>query len=81
VRCVAGNLRRLYVKTASGGSIRAPETGDASVHERSAQLGDPIAPGSQRFYGVYYRDPLVLGGCSAISTFNVTQQLDVGWQL
>jgi hypothetical protein len=28
---------------------------------------------------VYYRDPVVLGGCPATSTFNITQQLAVLW--
>jgi hypothetical protein len=79
VRCVAGSLKRLYVKSASGGSIRAPSPSDPRVHARSAALGDPIAPGMHRFYGVYYRDPQVLGGCPATSTFDVTQQLDVLW--
>jgi hypothetical protein len=32
-----------------------------------------------RYYGVYYRDPIPLGGCPAASGFNVTQQLDVLW--
>jgi hypothetical protein len=49
------------------------------VHARSAALGDPIAAGTRRAYGVYYRDPLVLGGCPVTSTFNMTQQLDVLW--
>jgi hypothetical protein len=80
VRCVAGTLKRLYVKTASAGSITAPGVGDASVHARSAALGDTITQGSQRYYGVFYRDPVVLGGCPATSTFNITQQLDVRWQ-
>jgi hypothetical protein len=80
VRCVVGNLKRLYVKTASGGSIRAPSASDRHVHARSAALGDTIAPGSHRFYGVYYRDPNVLGGCQPTSTFNITQQLDLLWQ-
>jgi hypothetical protein len=79
VRCVSGALKRLYVKTASGGSITAPGAGDPSVHARSAALGDTITQGSQRYYGVYYRDPVVLGGCPATSTFNITQQLDVLW--
>jgi hypothetical protein len=80
VRCVSGTLIRLYVKTAHSGSISAPRASDASVSARSAQLGDPIAPGSQRHYGVYYRDPQVLGGCPAASTFDITQQLSVLWQ-
>ena len=79
VRCVGGVLKRLYVKTASGGSIQAPAATDAHVHARAAALGDAIAPGTHRYYGVYYRDPVVLGGCAATSTFNITQQLDLVW--
>ena len=80
VRCVTGSLKRLYVKTAVGGSISAPGAGDASISARSAALGAPITQGVHRYYGVYYRDPTVLGGCPALSTFNLTQQLDVLWQ-
>lgn len=40
-----------------------------------------LAPGTHRYYGVYYRDPTVLGGCWAASTFNITQQLKVVWSL
>jgi Tol biopolymer transport system component len=81
VRCASGALKRLYVHNAVGGSIRAPVGADLSVSARSAQLGDPIAAGSSRYYGVYYRDPTVLGGCPATSTFNVTQGGAVAWQL
>jgi hypothetical protein len=35
---------------------------DSTVHARSAALGDTIAPGMHRCYGVYYRDLTVLGG-------------------
>ena len=79
VRCVAGSLRRLYLRAAVGGSICVPQPVDAHVSARSAALGDTIAPGTHRYYGVYYRDPLVLGGCPATSTFNITQQLDLAW--
>jgi hypothetical protein len=79
VNCTVGSLKRLYVKSASGGSITAPEGNDLRVHARSAALGDPIAPGTHRYYGVYYRDPNVLGGCAAARTYNITQQLDVLW--
>jgi hypothetical protein len=27
----------------------------------------------------YYRDPVVVGGCSALSTFNATNAMDVVW--
>lgn len=72
VRCVAGSLKRLYVRPASGGSISVPSGADLSVSARSAALGDPLSAGVQRQYLVYYRDPVVLGGCSATSTFNTT---------
>jgi hypothetical protein len=81
VRCTAGSLTRLFTKLASGGSIHAPDfgAGDPSVSARSAALGDTIQPGQSRWYLVYYRDPVVLGGCSAASTFNTTQTGRIDW--
>ncbi len=79
VRCASGALQRMYVKTAIGGSIVAPAAGDPSVSSRSATLGAPISQGTHRYYGVYYRDPVILGGCPAFSGFNITQQLDILW--
>jgi Tol biopolymer transport system component len=81
VRCVGGALKRLYTKSASGGSITAPQlsAGDLSVSARSAATGDPILSGESRWYLVYYRDPTVLGGCPSTSTFNATQTGEVIW--
>jgi hypothetical protein len=80
VRCVAGALKRLYAKSPGGtGGITAPGLGDPSVSARSAALGDVISAGQHRYYMTYYRDPVVLGGCSATSTFNGTNALDVTW--
>lgn len=79
IRCVAGSLKRLYVKNAVAGSITAPAVGDLSVTARATALGDVLAGGSVRFYGVYYRDPVVLGGCPSASTFNITNQASVTW--
>ncbi len=83
VRCVAGALRRLFVKTAVSGSITAPDfgAGDPTVSARSAAKGDLIQPGQSRWYLVYYRDPIVLGGCPASSTFNATQTGRIDWSL
>jgi Tol biopolymer transport system component len=83
VRCAGGALRRLYVKAASGGSITAPDfaAGEPSISARSAALGDLIQAGESRWYLVYYRDPVVLGGCSSSSTFNATQTGRVSWSL
>ena len=82
VRCAGGTLKRLYVKTASGGSITAPNfiTGDSKVSVRSGALGDPIAVGSTRYYMVYHRDPIVLGGSPSSSTFNATQAGAITWR-
>jgi hypothetical protein len=81
VRCVGGSLKRLFVKAAASGSITAPNfgAGDPTVSARSAAKGDVILAGQSRWYLVYYRDPIVLGGCPASSTFNATQTGVVSW--
>ena len=81
VRCVGGILKRLFTKTASGGSITAPEfgAGDPTVSARSAAKGNVISPGQSRWYLVFYRDPIVLGGCPSGSTFNATQTGRIDW--
>jgi hypothetical protein len=81
VRCVGGTTKRLFTKTALGGSITAPDlgAGDPTVSAHSAALGDVIQPARSRWYLVYYRDPIVLGGCPASSTFNATQTGQITW--
>ncbi|MFN0006966.1 MAG: TolB family protein [Planctomycetota bacterium] len=81
VRCTSGTLKRLFAKSASGGSITAPNFagGDLTVSAASAAKGDPIAAGQSRWYVVYYRDNTVLGGCPALSNFNATQTGRVIW--
>jgi hypothetical protein len=80
VRCVGGTLKRLYVKSPGGtGGITAPSGADLDIPNRSANLGDVIAPASTRYYMAYYRDPIILGACSATSTFNSTPMGIVVW--
>jgi len=79
VRCAGGTLKRLYLANAVGGSVHLPAAGNPSVSARSAALGDTLASGATRFYAVYYRDPVVLGGCPSTSGFNVTQTGQVSW--
>jgi hypothetical protein len=79
VLCAAGNLLRLYVKTASAGSITAPQGGDPTVSAASAAHGDTLSAGAIRYYQVYYRDPTVLNGCPATSTFNASEGKAVTW--
>jgi len=78
-RCFGGSLERLFQKIAVGGSITAPGAGDPTISARSAARGSPISAGQSRFYLVYYRDPVVLGGCPAANTFNGTQGGRVIW--
>ena len=81
LRCVGGSLTRLWARTSvSGFGLSVPSAGDPSVSARSAALGDPLSPGSTRFYSVYYRD-----GASwfcpppAGATFNVTNAYQLNW--
>jgi hypothetical protein len=81
VLCLGDSLRRLYVKSASGGSITAPSGSDPSISARSAALGDPILGGSERRYQVYYRDPAAFG-CffsPGAATFNVSVARRLAW--
>ena len=80
IRCANGTLKRLYTKNASGGVVSAPGMGDLSITARSAAAGDPIAPGSTRYYQTYYRDP-ILTFCPAPTgnTFNITNGLRITW--
>jgi len=80
LRCVGGNLKRLYLHPASGGSVSAPLAGDAPVSVRSAALGDAFAAGATRFYQVYSRDP-VQGFCPNPpgNSWNISSGIAVVW--
>lgn len=80
LRCTGGDLRRLYVKSASSGAVSAPGPGDLSITARSAALGAPIPPGHRRYYQVYYRDGAP-GFCPppAGGSFNVTNAVKIVW--
>ena len=80
LRCVGGNLKRLFTKNALAGVASAPAAGDPSLSARSAALNDPLASGAVRYLQVYYRDP-VLGFCPAPqgSSFNVTNGVSITW--
>ena len=80
VRCVGGSLKRLYTKNASGGVVSAPTGGDPSITAQSAALGDPISPGSVRYYQVYYRDPsLVFCPAPPGNSWNVSSGIKITW--
>jgi hypothetical protein len=77
LRCFGGVLKRLFSHNASGGTVSAPSGSDLSITQRSAQLNDPIAPGSSRYYMTYYRDPSP--GFCAPWTFNGSNAVQILW--
>ena len=80
LRCTGGDLKRLFVANALAGTVSAPQPGDPSIRARSAELGDPLAPGSVRHYQVYYRDPVATFCASPLGdAFNVGNALRVVW--
>jgi hypothetical protein len=80
VRCAGGTLKRLYIKSAVAGIASAPEAGDSPLGFRSAFLGDPIAPGTSRWYQTYYRDPDPnFCAAPAGNLWNVTNGVQADW--
>jgi hypothetical protein len=80
LRCAGGVLKRLYTKSASGGSASAPQPGDPSVSQQSANLGDPILPGSSRWYQAYYRDPnATFCPIPPGNTYNISNAVRIDW--
>jgi hypothetical protein len=80
LRCVNVNLKRLYTKSAVGGTAIAPTGGDPTVSARSAALGDTITSGSSRYYYTYYRDPSAAFCADPPgNTFNITTSVGVAW--
>jgi Tol biopolymer transport system component len=80
LRCISGSLKRLYAKTATAGAVSAPGASDNPITVQSALLGDPIAPGSTRYYQTYYRDPS-LTFCPAPqgNTWNISSAASITW--
>jgi YVTN family beta-propeller protein len=80
VRCVSGTLKRIGVKSSSGGVSQYPQPGDPSISARSAALGDPFGPGATRYYQTYYRDSN-LSFCPAPTgdSWNVTNGVTINW--
>ncbi len=75
VRCFTGSLKRLRTATSSAGVF----TSTTGLAASSAALGDPIAAGTKRWYGVWYRDPCASWGCAGANS-NVSNTLEVAWK-
>jgi hypothetical protein len=80
VRCTGGTQLRLHVGSAQAGQSWVPDTGTPSLRARALAAGDPLLPGSVRYYQAVYRDPAP-GFCAAPTggTFNTTNGLRVVW--
>jgi hypothetical protein len=72
LRCVGGSIVRLKTVTNAGGSSQYPQAGDPSVSVK----GQVVAPGL-RDYQVWYRNA---ASFCTISTFNLTNGVEVSWQ-
>jgi len=77
--CIGGRLSKIAVKRATAGAATYPDSRDPSIGSRSAALGDPIAPGTYRYYQVCYRDPTGLCSGSAPPTLNTSNAVMVAW--
>jgi hypothetical protein len=75
IRCVGGNLLRLYTKNAVDGVVSAPGVGELSLKQQSAALGDTIPAGATRYYQVYFRDVASVSGLN----FNVGNAVQITW--
>ena len=69
----------MYLHSAVGGVVSAPSGADQKITVRSAALGSVITPGSTRWYQAWYRDPTVLGGCPALSGYNISSGQIIVW--
>jgi len=80
LRCTGGNTKRLYVKSAIGGTVVVPGPAELRISARSAALGSPISPGQLRIYQVYYRDPSsTFCPTPPGNTFNASGGLRILW--
>ena len=80
LRCVGGTLKRIASAVAVGGVVSYPHPTEPSITQQSASLGDPISPGSTRYYQVYYRDPdPVFCPTPPGGSFNISNGLRVIW--
>jgi len=79
VRCMAGPFKRLYQKISVAGSVTMPAAVDPTISARSAALGAPIAPGTSRYYGIYYRDGAIPPCPNPSSNFNIGNQAAQYW--
>jgi hypothetical protein len=89
IRCVAGNLKRIYNGPAGSaangdpaGVIHRPGPADTtSVHQASLNHGYDIGANVPvtLFYLAYYRDPAASAHCGSTATFNASQSGSMAW--
>jgi hypothetical protein len=79
VLCTGGSLKRIAVKGAVNGQALYPDLAEPSITQRSAALGDPIQPGTSRYYQVAYHEELT-GFCgTATIRFNASNAIRIDW--
>ncbi|MBL8863360.1 MAG: hypothetical protein JNK02_15300 [Planctomycetes bacterium] len=80
LRCVTGQVLRLYVASAVGGAVLVPPPGGPTIRARSAALGDPLTAGAVRGYQAWYRDSAP-GFCAPPQggNWNVSNAVRIEW--
>lgn len=78
ILCAAGSITRLALHTAIEGATLYPGVGEPTLRGMAAARGDPLPPGSVRYYQVWYRDAGV-GFCGGHAAVNVTNGMRVVW--
>jgi hypothetical protein len=80
VRCVTGNLKRLYFGSTVAGVVYKPGPGEPPVSDMSFALGVPITAGETRYYFNSYRDAGATGPCGSTAiTINTTNAGSIQW--
>jgi Tol biopolymer transport system component len=78
--CIGGTVNRLATVNALGTTATYTSCPNQPITTRSAALGDPIAPGSTRYYATFYRDTNA-SYCPPPSgnAWNMSQAIAITW--
>jgi hypothetical protein len=79
VLCVGGLQLQLAVKSAVNGHVVYPDVSEQAITLRSTALGDPIQPGTSRYYQVLYRDPAIAFCGGVADAFNMSNAIRIDW--
>jgi hypothetical protein len=79
--CVSIQLQRLQRHSPAPVTSTWPQSGDSAptIQARHTQLGDPLSPGTMRYYFVQYLQSTFAAPCTTIGNFNASNAQRVTW--